>query len=125
MRERFLELAAGQTKFKVVLLMDLAQGKEFGKVIEVTTPRASSVPSPAPSFQRSLGWILAADTFSGNPDRATAKAIEGERPEESVGWYNEGNFFIGGSGYKKLRRRHRQSVLTLAKARAPAPRPAV
>src|SRR5262249_40029898 len=47
------------------------------------------------SFQEALGRILAADAFSGNPDRMFAAYKEFGFPESSLkGWYHEKNLLI-------------------------------
>ena len=88
--------AAERKKHKYVLLMGFASGstvlelsvEDPGKLVRALQSR---------SLQESLGRILAADAFSGNPDRAMAVKT-GEDPKTKAdlrgGWFHEQNLII-------------------------------
>ncbi len=78
-------------KFAYKLVMDFAEGRTIKKMMDVE-PRKLMSALKSKQFQMDLGRMLAADAFSGNPDRAFAGHIGASK--ELSGWYHEQNFFI-------------------------------
>lgn len=86
-KERFRSTAP---KFKHKLVMEFARGSTIKKLSE-TDPLKLIAALRDPALQSSLGRILAADSFAGNPDRAMA--VTGWDKTLS-GWYHEQNLII-------------------------------
>jgi predicted Ser/Thr protein kinase len=93
-----VKFAAERKARTYVLLMDFASGKSLQKLSEKEPDKLVQA-LQSRSLQESLGRILAADAFSGNPDRAMAvKTGEKEVAKTKVpimgGWFHEQNLKI-------------------------------
>ena len=87
---------AASPAFGNVVEMDFVRGRDLQKAVQ--EPDFKQLLTN-PSFQRQLGQIMAADAFTGNPDRFAARADTGANPGDSVkGWYNQNNLIIEGRG---------------------------
>lgn len=83
--------------FKQVVLMDFAQGQDLEKMAQRHDFKQEVLVNP--EFQKQLGKIMAADAFTGNPDRFAAR-IDPRNPNSGQihGWYNQNNLIIEGTG---------------------------
>lgn len=83
--------------FKQVVLMDFAQGQDLEKMARRHDFKQEVLVNP--EFQKQLGKIMAADAFTGNPDRFAAR-IDPRNPDSGQihGWYNQNNLIIEGAG---------------------------
>lgn len=83
--------ALEQAGDKFVVEMPFATGQTLGA--KLAGPDAKAMLTN-PAFQSQLGVILAADAFTGNPDRAYAYNSGGKLQ----GWFNDGNLLVEGTG---------------------------
>lgn len=80
-----------RTKRPIMLLMEFASGSTL-KAMRENSLHEFLAALRDTNFQKGLGRIIAADVFSGNPDRMFAGKIGFSK--ENTGWYHEQNLFI-------------------------------